>query len=306
MTLNVGIVLPTRESMLYGERSGDPEPLIELAVAAEDSGLDSVWAGDSLFARPRPEPLTLLAGVAARTERVTLGTAVLLPMLRQPLLFAQQVGTLDRMASGRFILGVGAAANAPSVQAEFEAVGVDYTRRSSAMVAMLQRCRKLWEGDPDDVAMLPRPAAEGRPPIWVGGSGDKTLQRTGRHFDGWFPTAATPEAFARGWATVRAAAEAAGRDPDSLANAAYLTVTIGPEADAVAAQREHMEAYYSVPYEAMSKVQGCVAGSAERCLDWLGHFVDAGVEHLVVRFGSGDPAGQLEAFVPLADLLRGE
>ena len=73
----VGILLPTREAVFYGDRRGDPRPLVELAVRAEELGFDSVWAGDSLLARPRAEPLTLLAGVATQTTTVSIGTAVL-------------------------------------------------------------------------------------------------------------------------------------------------------------------------------------------------------------------------------------
>ncbi|MEZ5408620.1 MAG: LLM class flavin-dependent oxidoreductase [Acidimicrobiales bacterium] len=91
-----GILLPTREAVIYGDRTGDPRPLVELAVAAEAAGFDSVWAGDSLLARPRAEPLTLLAAVAARTSRVELGTAVLLASMRNPEQLAQSAATLRR------------------------------------------------------------------------------------------------------------------------------------------------------------------------------------------------------------------
>ncbi len=72
-------------------------------------GYDSLWVGDSLLARPRRDPLTLLAAVAARTRKPELGTAVLLPALRNPVVLAQQVATLDRIAEGRVILGIGIA-----------------------------------------------------------------------------------------------------------------------------------------------------------------------------------------------------
>jgi alkanesulfonate monooxygenase SsuD/methylene tetrahydromethanopterin reductase-like flavin-dependent oxidoreductase (luciferase family) len=80
--------------------SARPEtaPLLAMAERAEAAGFDSVWIGDSLTARPRHEPLTLLAAVAARTRRVSVGTAVLLPVLRNPVVLAHVVGTLDRVA----------------------------------------------------------------------------------------------------------------------------------------------------------------------------------------------------------------
>ena len=86
MSVKIGYLLPTRERIMDDEPS--TARLIELAEKAETLGYDSLWVGDSLFARPRHEPMTLLAGVATRTQRVELGTAVLLPALRNPVLLA--------------------------------------------------------------------------------------------------------------------------------------------------------------------------------------------------------------------------
>src|SRR5215468_12052382 len=100
---NVGYLLPTREQIMEGKP--DAASLLALAARAEALGYDSIWVGDSVLARPRHDALTLLAAVAARTRRAELGTAVLLPALRNPVLLAHQVATLDRIAEGRVILG---------------------------------------------------------------------------------------------------------------------------------------------------------------------------------------------------------
>src|SRR6266850_7120874 len=113
----LGYLLPTRERVMEGHP--ETASLLALAERAEALGFDSVWVGDSLLARPRHEPLTLLAGVAGRTRRVKLGTAVLLPALRNPVLLAHQVATLDQISSGRIILGVGIASDVPNIRAEF-------------------------------------------------------------------------------------------------------------------------------------------------------------------------------------------
>jgi len=96
MVPRIGYLLPTREHVM----AGHPEaaPLLALAERAADLGFDSIWAGDSLLARPRHDPITLLAAVGARVPRVALGTAVLLPALRNPVVLAQQVATLDQSA----------------------------------------------------------------------------------------------------------------------------------------------------------------------------------------------------------------
>ena len=109
MAPKLGYLLPTRERIMEGK----PEtgPMLTLAERAAGLGFDSIWVGDSLLARPRHEPLTLLAGVAGRVPGVELGTAVLLPALRNPVVLAHQVATLDQVSEGRFILGVGIAAD---------------------------------------------------------------------------------------------------------------------------------------------------------------------------------------------------
>src|SRR5262245_21964765 len=127
MPQRIGYLLPTREYVMAGH--SEAAPLLELAERAEQLGFDSVWAGDSLLARPRLEPLTLLAAVAGRLRRMEIGTAVLLPALRNPVLLAHQVATLDQIAEGRLILGVGIAADVPNIRQEFTAAGVPFEKR---------------------------------------------------------------------------------------------------------------------------------------------------------------------------------
>src|SRR6266699_5527874 len=124
MPPKIGYLLPTRERVMEGHP--ETASLLALAERAEALGFDSVWVGDSLLARPRHDPLTLLAAVAARTRRAELGTAVLLPALRNPVVLAQQVATLDRISEGRVILGIGIAADVPNIRAEFTAAGVPF------------------------------------------------------------------------------------------------------------------------------------------------------------------------------------
>src|SRR5438067_5712134 len=106
-----GLLLPSREALLWA--NGDLAFLIGAARSAEEAGYDSVWVGDSLLARPRGEPLALLAAIAGGTTRVTLGTGVLLPLLRHPVTLAHGLTTLDRVAEGRLIIGVGPGAELP-------------------------------------------------------------------------------------------------------------------------------------------------------------------------------------------------
>ena len=151
-TPQVGLLLPSRETVLWS--GGDVRVPLEAARRAEQAGFDSVWVGDSLLARPRAEPLTLLAAVAAATTRVALGTAVLLPLLRHPLNLAHSAATLDRLAEGRLILGVGPGPSAPATNAELAALGTPTERRVSAMLERLETCQRLWRGADLDAYML--------------------------------------------------------------------------------------------------------------------------------------------------------
>src|SRR5437899_4236925 len=135
----LGYLLPTRERTM--EDRQETAPLLALAERAERLGFDSICVGDSLLARPRHDPLTLLAAVAARTRKAELGTAVLLPALRNPVVLAQQVATLDRISEGRYILGVGIATDVPNIRAEFEAAGVTLRNRVVLLLVGLESRR---------------------------------------------------------------------------------------------------------------------------------------------------------------------
>ncbi len=313
MAVEFGVLIPTREAIM----SGRPEtaPLLAMAERAEAAGFDSVWIGDSLTARPRHEPLTLLAAVAARTRRVRLGTGVLLPALRNPVVLAHVVGTLDRVAEGRVILGVGIAADAPAIRREFAAAGVPWDRRVGRFLETLAICRALWSRDHvsfsgkhftlEDVTMEPKPHRTGGPPIWIGGSGPTAL-REAANFDAWFPTGPHVEFFAEHFPRIQAAARTAGRAPDAVLGAVYVTVALDPNpADAEQRLNTFLETYYAAPASALRARQACYAGPIEGCVTWLQRWIDAGVRHLMLRFAGGDQLAQVdEAAAKLLPRLR--
>src|SRR5256886_14252192 len=192
MGVEFGVLIPTREVVM----SGRPEtgPLLTMAERAEAAGFDSVWIGDSLTARPRHEPLTLMSAIAARTRRVRIGTGVLLPALRNPVVLAHVVGTLDRVAEGRVILAVCIAADAPAIRKEFAPAGVPWDRRVGRFLETLEICRALWTRDGvsyggkhftlQDVTVEPKPHRRGGPPIWIGGSGPTAPREAARRGPG--------------------------------------------------------------------------------------------------------------------------
>jgi alkanesulfonate monooxygenase SsuD/methylene tetrahydromethanopterin reductase-like flavin-dependent oxidoreductase (luciferase family) len=302
MAVQFGVLIPTREAIM----SGHPEtaPLLAMADRAEAAGFDSVWIGDSLTARPRHEPLTLLAAIAGRTRRVRLGTAVLLPALRHPVVLAHLVGTLDRIAEGRVILGVGIAADTPAIRKEFAAAGVPFERRVGRFLETLEICRALWSRNGvsfggkhftlDAVTMEPKPHRPGGPPIWIGGSGPTALREAPR-FDAWFPTGPSVEFFAEQFPAIQAAARAAGRAADAVTGAAYVTLALDPDR-AAADKRLHafLEHYYAAPARAIMARQATYAGRIEGCVEWLQRWIDAGARHLMFRFAGGDQLAQVD------------
>ena len=306
MTVKLGYLLPTRERVMRGQ----PEtgPLLDLADRAEDLGFDSVWVGDSLLARPRHEPLTLLAGIAGRTKTVDLGTAVLLPTLRNPVILAHQVATLDQISEGRVILGVGIAGDVPNIRAEFKSAGVPFEKRVGRMMEGLRLCKALWSGEPVDWdgrwhveqgVLGPTPHRPGGPPIWGGGSAPASLTRAGKHFDGWFPTGPDAAGWGEQWQTVQETARQAGRGPDDLTGALYLTMVIDDDAQEAQQQIDnYLEEYYGVSAAILAKRQACYAGPAEGAAEWLKGYADQGASHLVLRF-AGDNERHMDAIAKI-------
>jgi alkanesulfonate monooxygenase SsuD/methylene tetrahydromethanopterin reductase-like flavin-dependent oxidoreductase (luciferase family) len=312
MPPQIGYLLPTRERVMDGR----PETarLLELAARAEGLGFDSVWVGDSLLARPRHDPLTLLAAVAARTRKVALGTAVFLPSLRNPVVLAHQLATLDQISEGRLVLGAGIASDVPNIRTEFAAAGVPFEGRVGRMMEGLRLCRALWTGKPVDWegrwpvqggVLGPTPYRAGGPPIWMAGSVRPALERAARHFDGWFANEADLARWTAQWAEVQQMLRDAGRDPSQFVAAIYVTLAIDENASR-ANQRidAFLENYYGQPAAAMRRRQACYAGSREGAAEFLQGFARAGANHIIVRL-VGEPDGQLEIVTGLRAQLTG-
>ncbi len=308
MSFSIGYLLPTREGIMEG-RPG-VQPLLALAERAESLGFDSIWVGDSLLARPRHEPLTLLAAAAARTRRVKLGTAVLLPAMRNPVQLAHQAATVDQASEGRLILGVGIATDQPAIRAEFQASGVPFDKRVGRLLEGLRLCRALWTGQPVDWdgrwqvsrgVLAPTPHRLGGPPIWGGGTARGARERAAKHFDAWFPNGPDPARWAEGWEEVRALAAEAGRDPATIGGATYVTLYLDDDrARAQARVDSFLERYYGQPAAALHRFHTFFAGPAAEAAEWLAQYRDAGVTHVVLRI-AGDHERQMEQVARLRE-----
>jgi probable F420-dependent oxidoreductase len=276
---------------------GTPEEFLTGAQTAEALGFDSVWVGDHvLWPSFWPEPLTMLAAASAVTERIGLGSGVLLAALRRPAALAKQTATLQWLSGGRFRLGVGAGGEYPT---EFEASAVPLDRRGVRLDQTIEALTALWTGEPvtlhSDVLdvsnatldVVPEP----RIPVWVGGRSAPAQRRAGRLGDAWMPFVITPERFAEGHANVRAEAERHGRDPDSIVPALQLWGQFDELAEALPTIAARIEATYGVPFDRFERYT--VYGDAEMCAARLNEFIDAGVRHFNFVLAGGDRLAQL-------------
>ena len=305
--VKLGILLPTR-GLLLGETAPESaDRVLDMARRAEDAGLDSVWVGDSLIAKPRLEPLSTLAAVAACTKRVRLGTAVLLAALRHPVLLAQTMATVDLISRGRLLIatGVGGAFN-DEQRAEWRAAGVSPSRRASRLEEVLEIVKGLGSGQPLDfsgrhfdlekVSMEPLPIQAGGVPLLLAchwrAQRDAQFQRAARLGDGLISISDTPEEYAKVVSRVREIAAELGRDPDRLETVFYLTVNVDPDlAKAESEANRFLTGYYG------ANIWGSrwgPFGGPERVKERLAVCMDGGWVILVLRFASVDPERRLD------------
>ena len=308
--VKLGVLLPTRGLLFRPGPARDAELVLGLARKVEAAGLDSVWVGDSLTAKPRMEPLATLAALAACTERVRLGTAVLLAPLRHPVLLAQTMATVDLISAGRLVVGagVGGAFNHEQRQ-EWTAAGVNARRRATRMDEILQIVRQLGQDEPvtfsgghfslDQVQMQPRPVQPGGVPILLAchwrAQQERQLARAARFGDGLMSISDTPEEYKRLVQRTREMVSALGRDAGQFATAFYMTVNVNRDsAKADAEATDWLTRYYGA--EIWGDRWGPF-GDPERIKQRMAEYVEAGAETLIVRFASFEPEAQLEAFL---------
>jgi probable F420-dependent oxidoreductase len=261
VTMRIGVKLP---------HTGRVEPFSIGARARdlEHAGFDSLWVSDHVvlpevieswypFAAdgvatwpsdlPYVESLVALAAAAAVTERVRLGTAVLVLSQRNPILVAKQVGSLDAVSGGRVELGVGAG----WLREEFDALDVPFESRGARLEEWITLLRECWTGRPagrdnpnytlaPGTIMLPTPAAS--VPILVGGHSRAALRRAGQFGDGWLGQQAVPAidpaVLAGEIASIRAVARDAGRDPSAIRVVLRLVESSGRHDEVAAAIAE--------------------------------------------------------------------
>ncbi|MBI3859019.1 MAG: LLM class F420-dependent oxidoreductase [Thaumarchaeota archaeon] len=209
--MKFGYILPN-----YGDKIG-PRELVELALSCEEQGFDSVFATDHVImpAELREpygrllEPLTTISFIASRTERLKVGTSILVLPQRNPVIVAKQAATIDAYSGGRLILGVGAG----WAEKEFGFLNSDFRNRGKVLDESIRLMKALWSEESvefkgryfriSDAVFLPKPAKRDIP-VWVGGNDGHAIRRAETLGDGWHPVGIGLEAFSKGTEAVRA------------------------------------------------------------------------------------------------------
>ncbi|MQY26205.1 LLM class flavin-dependent oxidoreductase [Nocardia aurantia] len=285
------------DSILFGA-AAIPEPDREWLAAAERLPISSIWQGGHLLPPTHTgEAVTRLALMTAWTERVRIGTAVLLLPLYQPVMVAKQLADLDSRSGGRVSVGIGVGGE---FQHEFEAVGVPMRERGARTDEAMAILRALWRGDPVDhegrffrfenlrLRPVQPPGASGPamrpggPPLIVSGRKEPAMRRAARLGDGWLPYLISPSAYARSVQTIHTEAAAAGRDLTGFEWMMYLYCSVRADGDRARADVAGFlgGAYGDKPASMLDKI--APSGTPEQVAARLQEYVDAGVRHFVI------------------------
>ncbi len=205
----------------------DVMDVVGLGIKAEELGFDSIWVNhhvlnlgyvkERLGTRPYQDALVTMTWLASKTERIGIGTSVMVMPYLHPMVLAKQLATLDQLSGGRLIVGLGAG----SLPEENEALGVLYEERGAYCNEFIEVLRVLWTEDEasfsgeffnfENLISSPKPAQQPHPPIVVGGNRPPALRRVAQHGDGWHPMNVSADGVVRRMEVLKTEAEKAGR-----------------------------------------------------------------------------------------------
>jgi probable F420-dependent oxidoreductase len=282
--------------------AASPDAIVEVAGAAESMGFDSLWALDRLLWPLEPtskypgnregripeamrntyDPFTVLSFAASRTEKILLGTSVVVASYRSPLVVAKMAATLDVLSRGRFILGIGAGWSAD----EFSSSNQQIADRDDLTDEFLKVVRLLWTAEeprfdgrfyriPKSI-FLPKPLQQPGPVIWIGGNSRRAVTRAAQFGDAWHPTNRIgPARLAAQMGELRTLAQEAGRDPEAIAA--------------------------TVRWNASALAQSFAAGEV---LERLRQYQEAGVKHVCFDFNIPQPSSLSRMLATMERLMK--
>ncbi len=266
----------------------DVKQVLAFGPLAEELGYDSIWVMDHLFNtgyirqrlddKPYYHPLATLSYLSATTQRVALGTSVMVLPYHNPVEMAKYVATLDHMSDGRVILGVGVGA----MTEEFEALGISMRERGALTNENIAVMRELWTNqDPEfdsqrwhfeGLKFAPKPKQEPHVPLWIGGASPGAIKRTATIGDCWHPTGLSPDRFQTASQELKQMAVDAGRSSEAV------TMSVRVEVEA-----------HGRPSSNRAQNRARLPGDdVAQMIDGIRAYQNAGVEHIVLALNTGD------------------
>lgn len=279
----------------------------QFARTAEDLGFRRVTMGEHVMDGnpPRPTMLNLpaMAAAAGATDAIRVMTGIVIAPLYHPVMLAKLVATVDQVSGGRLDFGIGISGQR-GTHVEFDALGISPRTRGRRTDEMLEVMKRLWQEERvshrgrffqfDDVTLLPRPAQQPYPPIWVSGRSEAAMRRAALHGDGWYPYLFTNRRIKHSNDLVRQFAAEAGRELPGFHWGLNQPTAISDDADEAMglAVRNVGERYVTPQHSAEDIARAlCVAGTPDDCARAMEAKIEAGVEHINLGFLSPDPDG---------------
>jgi probable F420-dependent oxidoreductase len=276
-----------------------PENVVKFAKRCEAMGLHSIWTIDRI-AYDNLEPLTMLASAAGATNKIRLGTSVLLGNTRHPAHLAKIIATLDFISNGRVTLGLGFG----SRENDYKAVEIPFEHRGSRAVEQVQLVKRLWTEDNvtykgkfykvEELTIGPRPIQKPHPPIWTGGSAEVALKRAGTWANGFICGSSAIPDFSTTWEKVAGYARAAGRNPNEITKAGLTFMAINDDhAKAVKIVEDYVMRYYGRLRVDVANTS--LVGSGTAVAERIEAFLSRGLDTLIIGVADPDPR-QLDLF----------
>jgi len=298
--------------------------VIKVVTKIEKLGFDSIWIPDHEI-----DPLATLSFIAANTRKVKLGTSVLIPDHRHPVLLGREISALDNLSAGRFILGLGAGE-------EKEIFGTSMDRPVARMLETIRILRELWTHQKvtyhgnfwkiKDYSLELKPLQKPNPPIWIGASGPRMLKITAMYGNGAFGPQLIPKHYQEWLNRLHAAAKKVGRDTDEIMPAHLPFTTISDDHDIalkwlephvkwfllwasqppssllkILGYKEKWEKEEDVPREAVEKC--FIAGTPEECVKKIKGFINSGVRYFVLAIRAPDKKKYFQSLQLYAEVL---
>lgn len=301
--------------------------LTGFARRAEEYGFAGVWVTEHLCRPPgrnysRLSPFTTLSTLAGATERIPLGTAILILPLRNPVLAAERAATLQHLSEERMTLGLGLG----WVDAEYEAVGIPFEERGPRFTEALALLRRLlteetvtFDGEYYSVQEFRLEPDVQRPPrILVGGGGterdgeryvpEPVKERIWRYADGWLAPPRSPELLQTDWTAIADYLDDAGRDPSTVERVCLNWLHLVPGADADLAREKQRRVYLreraADPDRAATALQNQLTGSVDDVRDTIEEYERQGFDQLILGPTTHDPDAVDRQLDSWAKLLR--